>query len=111
MQLYHARPSSRLPSRVVARQGLLLSNGRKPVWIAGIVLVALASLADLVALAYAPQSIVAPLGSITLVANVFFSPYLLGEKISRLEIKSTTIIITGSVISVWFASHEEVKYT
>jgi hypothetical protein len=69
--------------------------------------------------------VVAPLGSVTLIANVLFAPLLLGEKINRLgkigwtffnrnsfasEISSVCIIIIGSIISVWFASHDDKYY-
>lgn len=63
------------------------------------------SLADFVAFAFAPQSMITPLGSLTLVANVVFAPRLLGETIDSRDLIATVIIIIGSTMSVAFADH------
>ncbi|CEP01601.1 EamA domain-containing protein [Plasmodiophora brassicae] len=79
----------------------------QPLWVSGITLVILGAIADFFALAFAPQVVIAPLGSVTLIANVFFAPLLLEETINRREVLAVSIIIIGSVISVWFASHDD----
>lgn len=56
---------------------------RKPIWVLGLSLVVFGSIADFIALGFAAQTIVAPLGSLTLVTNVVFAPYFAGEKLSR----------------------------
>ena len=78
---------------------------RSPLWIAGIVCVILGSLFDFAALAFVDQSVVAPLGSLTLVANVFFAPLLLKEKVYRKQLYCTALIISGSILAVAFAPH------
>lgn len=73
----------------------------QPLWVSGITLVILGAIADFFALAFAPQVraalrphrsrredrcaqvVIAPLGSVTLIANVFFAPLLLEETINR----------------------------
>ena len=42
--------------------------------------IALASVLDFAALAFGPQSVIAPLGSLTIVANAFVAPAL-GERL------------------------------
>jgi len=84
---------------------------RKPIWVLGLSLVIFGSIADFVALGFAAQTIVAPLGSLTLVSNVVFAPYFSGESVSRSDIASTMTIVFGSAIAVAFATHEEEQLT
>ena len=49
---------------------------QSPIWMGGIVLVIVGSLCDFAALGFGSQSLVAPLGSLTLVANCIFAPLL-----------------------------------
>ena len=44
---------------------------------------------DFVAFGFASASLIAPLGSVTLICNAVMSPYLLGEKITRADIIAT----------------------
>lgn len=52
----------------------------------GLAGVVLGSLGDFAALAFAAQSIVAPIGSVTLVTNVLFAHFLLKERLSKRDI-------------------------
>jgi len=92
-----------------------ISDARKyyvqPLWMVGLCLIILGSLADFTALSFGPQSLVAPLGSLTLVCNAILAPLLLREQISRHELLATFIIIFGSTIAVIFASHEDKLYS
>jgi drug/metabolite transporter (DMT)-like permease len=54
---------------------------------------------------------VAPLGSLTLVSNVFFAPIVLGEKLDSKDWIGTGAIVVGSALAVAFASHESATYT
>ncbi len=80
-------------------------------WRGGLFLVIFGSVADLAALIFAPQSLVAPLGSFTLVSNIIYAPLLLGEGIDKLSIGATAVIIVGSVVAVIYAPHKDVPYT
>lgn len=64
------------------------------------VLIVMASVLDFAALALGPQSVVAPLGSLTLVANTFVAPWMHGEKLQPGVIKATVVILVGCVASV-----------
>ena len=81
------------------------------IWVLGLLCIIVGSFADFAALGFASQSIVAPLGSLTLVANVFFAPLLLGEVVSRSDIMATFVILCGAIIAVVFANHDETTYT
>jgi hypothetical protein len=88
-----------------------VNYSRQSMWRAGLGLVTLGSVLDFVALIFAAQSIIAPLGSLTLVANSFFAPLLLGETISHRDILATLAIVTGSAIAVATADHSDAIYT
>ena len=83
---------------------------RRPMWISGLALIILGSFADFTALGFGAQSLIAPLGSLTLVSNVLLAPIMLGETINRSDIYATGLIIVGSAITVSFASHQDTLY-
>jgi hypothetical protein len=92
------------------KQYMEVNYAKQPLWLTGLGLVILGSIFDFAALGFAPQSVVAPLGSLTLVANVFFAPLLLNETSTRKDMLATFVIISGSVLSVIFSSHEDPTY-
>lgn len=75
------------------------------VWIVGMIFVVLASVLDFVALAFGPQSVIAPLGSLTMVCNAFVAPRMHGEKLHPQVLLSTLVIVVGCALSVANASH------
>ena len=80
-------------------------NVYKTLWGLGMVMIVLASFCDFAALAFGPQSVIAPLGSLTMVANAFIAPWMHGEKLHKQVLMSTAIIILGCAIAVATASH------
>jgi hypothetical protein len=75
-------------------------------WSMGFACIVVGSVFDFAALAFGAQSIVAPLGSISLVANIMFAQVMHGEKLSRTDLVATCVIILGCIVSVAFASHK-----
>ena len=73
---------------------------KQRLWALGLALIILGSVADFVALGFGAQSIIAPLGSLTLVANVIFAPLLLKEPITSRDVIATLTIVVGSALSV-----------
>ena len=63
------RPSVSTPNSLQIRLGLLL--------------VIFGSLGDFAALGFAPQSLITPVGGLTMVFNILFAHYWLGEALSR----------------------------
>ena len=60
--------------------------------------VIMGALCDFGSLSLAPQSVVMPVGSLTLVANVFFAHFWLGEKLGTTDIIGTSFIVGGAVL-------------
>eukprot|EP01083_Nonionella_stella_P217435 780674_1 len=87
------------------------SYHNQPFWWLGLFLVIVGSLGDFFALGFAAQSIVAPIGSITLVANIFFGRFCLQEHLQRTDIHGTLLIIVGASLAVSFGSHDDPTYT
>ncbi len=84
---------------------------RQPRWVAGLVLVVVGSLVDFMAFGLAPQSLLAPLGALSLVWNLFMASYLLNEKYGRTDILAVALIFCGTALTVVFASHVEREFT
>ena len=103
-QKYSFMQNAKLPKAAQKR------HIRQKGWLFGMLLVVLGSLGDFAALSLAAQSIVAPIGSITLVANVFFAHYWLKEVVGWVELCGTAMIVCGSVTAVAFGDHSDVAY-
>jgi drug/metabolite transporter (DMT)-like permease len=86
-------------------KGILLN----PLWLAGLALMILLQLPlSFAALTLAPQSLVIPLGAgSTIVFNQLFAPLILKEKLSRVEIFATVIILIGVILSTTAAGSGE----
>lgn len=75
------------------------------IWVVGMIMIVAASVCDFVALAFGPQSVIAPLGSLTMVSNAIVAPKMHGEKLHRHVLYATAIIVLGCMLSVASASH------
>lgn len=82
----------------------------RPLWWIGMALVIAGSIGDFGALALAPQSIVATLGCLTLVAQVIWAPLILGERLTVRHYFSTGVIITGVVLALVFGPHTDASF-
>lgn len=61
--------------------------------------------------AYAAQSVLAALGAFEFVCNVFFGKVLLNEPITLRLVGGTSLIMTGTIISMIFSDHSETAYS
>jgi len=104
LQKYSHQQNDRLPK---AQQ---VPYWRQFLWAAGLILIISGSIADFVALAFVAQSLIAPLGSITLIANTMVAPCFLGEVLTRKDIIGTVVTAIGCSVSVAFANHSETSY-
>ena len=66
---------------------------------------------DFLALAFAAQSLLAPLAACTLIVNMCLAPFVAKEKPGKLELFATLTITIGAVVSVAFAAHETKTYS
>ena len=79
----------------------------QPLWFAGLLLVIGGSIGDFAALGFAAQSLITPVGGFTMVANVIFAHFWLGEHLSRLDLGGTAAVVLGVVLIAAFASKKE----
>ncbi|KAJ2495095.1 hypothetical protein GGI11_008555, partial [Coemansia sp. RSA 2049] len=87
--------------RLKARlQDLPIGN---PYWAIGLVVFVLGNATNFIALQFAPQSLVAPLGAVALVTNVIVAPLLNKERIGLFDVGGIALIIAGCVIVVVFS--------
>jgi len=72
-------------------------------WAAGLVVFIVGNLGGFVALRFAPQSLTAPLGSISLISNVIIAPLVNKEVLGKWDLAGIFFIVAGSVIVVVFS--------
>ena len=84
---------------------------KQPLWFLGFLGVIAGAVGDVAALSFAAQSIVAPMGSMTLVANIFFAYFWLKETLTKMDLLGTGLVISGAVLSVAFGNHDAPEYT
>lgn len=68
-------------------------------------------LIDMGSYAFAPQSMLAPLGALDIVWNTVLAPFTLGESLSYMLIGGCVLIAGGAVASSSVGGHEDKKYT
>eukprot|EP00946_MAST-07B_sp_MAST-7B-sp1_P004946 g4946.t1 len=71
-----------------------------PLWVFGFAIFVLGNVGDAVGLTFTPQSVITPLGSISLVSNLIFAWLLVGENLDRATIFATIAIVIGVVAIV-----------
>jgi len=85
-------------------------------WWFGLLLIASGAIGDVIALNFAPQSVIMPIGSGSLVMNLFFAHLLLHENVTKKDYVGTGVIIVGAIgvaiaYSVIGEEKPEVEYT
>lgn len=84
----------------------------KPRWIFGIVLMLCGSICDTLSFGFAPQSLLAPLGTLTLMFNMLIASIFLEEKLSLRDVICTFVVVGGTVLCICFgAKHEAPAFT
>ncbi|GES79646.1 magnesium transporter NIPA-domain-containing protein [Rhizophagus clarus] len=74
-----------------------------PIWGFGFTIYVIGSLLSFIALKFAPQSLVAPLGAVSLVINLLIAPILHNQKLTISDSIGVIIIIAGSVVITIFS--------
>ncbi|KAH8830699.1 DUF803-domain-containing protein [Flagelloscypha sp. PMI_526] len=73
---------------------------KSKLWWAGFVLMNLGECGNFISYAWAPASVVAPLGTFALIANCFFAPLILGERFRKRDGVGILLAIIGAVTVV-----------
>ena len=90
-------------------------KGRKPflqpLWLIGMAVIVVDAIGDFVFIGMAPQSMLAPLGSLSLGFNVILAPFFhREERVTRTTVLATAVIYVGSIISVLYAASSNPSY-
>ena len=80
-------------------------------WRLGAFLFALGSVINFLSLSMAAQSLLATLGGVQFVSNIFFAGCILGEKVTRKSLIATAVIVIGLTVAVSFSDHASTRYT
>ena len=83
----------------------------QPLWLLGFTLFLVGQAAGMVAMGFSSQSVVATLGSFSLVTNAIFAPLILGEQLTWMLVVSIVVIMSGSAIVVLSSNHSNQDYT
>ncbi|KZO98033.1 DUF803-domain-containing protein [Calocera viscosa TUFC12733] len=84
---------------------------RSKLWWAGLALMTLGETGNFLSYAYAPASIVAPLGTVALIANCIFAPLLLHERLRKLELFGVALAIIGAVTVVASCDSKDIRFS
>ncbi|EIW71448.1 hypothetical protein TREMEDRAFT_60376 [Tremella mesenterica DSM 1558] len=77
---------------------------RSKLWWLGMILITIGEGGNFLSYGFAPASVVAPLGTVALIANCIFAPLLLKEKFHPRELIGMGLAILGAVTVVWSSS-------
>ncbi|KAF8639988.1 hypothetical protein AX17_001234 [Amanita inopinata Kibby_2008] len=82
---------------------------RSKIWWLGFLLMNVGEAGNFISYAYAPASVVAPLGTFALISNCIFAPCMLGEQFKKRDLLGICLAIIGAVTVVLASSASEVK--
>jgi uncharacterized membrane protein len=106
VKLSHAKMASSVSSSFTSRVRPASAQAANILWLVGLLVNALGGLANMAALRYGPQTALAPLSSVALVANAIFATVVLGERFSpAVDALPMALIASGNVLAVSSASH------
>ncbi|CAG8433534.1 6731_t:CDS:2 [Ambispora gerdemannii] len=78
-------------------------------WWLGVLLMLTGEVGNFIAYAFAPASLVAPLGTVALISNVILAPMMLKETFRKQDLLGVAIAIIGAIVVVINSKTDEVK--
>lgn len=84
---------------------------QQSLWLAGLVMVIIGAVGDFLALGFVAQTLAAPVGGLTMVANVYIANRWLGESLSRRDVIATLFVLVGVVLVAISADKTEKEYS
>ncbi|KAG8965939.1 hypothetical protein FRC03_012775 [Tulasnella sp. 419] len=108
----HTKPSAPLESTPSSRFQSASSETeylKSKLWWSGFILLNVGELGNFLSYAFAPASVVAPLGTFALIANCFFAPLMLKEEFRRRDLWGIFIAIVGAVTVVIASKSSDVR--
>jgi drug/metabolite transporter (DMT)-like permease len=88
-----------------AEPGAAYTDSR--LWWVGVSLMVLGEAGNFMAYGFAPATLVAPMGAVSVVANAAIASLLLAEEFRRRDLSGSLLIIIGGIGLVYFSPHEE----
>ena len=82
-----------------------------PLWWCGLMLMTLGESGNFLAYAYAPATLVAPLGAVSVISNSVLAHYVLKEKLDRRNLAGVALAIVGAVLIVVYAPSSDKQLT
>ncbi|ELT93209.1 hypothetical protein CAPTEDRAFT_228824 [Capitella teleta] len=83
---------------------------KKPIWWLGLSLMAAGEIGNFVAYGYAPASLVAPLGTTTVIVNAFIAVMALNEELRTEDMFGGSLAVIGAFLLINFSSKTEKVY-
>jgi magnesium transporter len=80
-------------------------------WKIGMSIFVIGSLVNFASFAFAAQSLLAALGTVQFISNVFFAKFILKEELTPRIMIATAIIIFGLTLAIIFSNHSTQLYT
>lgn len=87
------------------------SLSTKTIWRLGALSFVVGSCINFASFAFAAQSLLAALGGVQFISNVFFSRFILNERLTSKVIFATCLIIIGLTCAVNYSNHANTSYT
>jgi hypothetical protein len=81
------------------------------IWALGLTIFSVGCLVNFASFAFAAQSLLAALGTVQFVSNVFFAKFVLGEVLTVRIVVATCIIVSGLLLAILFSNHASDTYT
>ncbi|KAG8939108.1 hypothetical protein FRC00_014188, partial [Tulasnella sp. 408] len=82
---------------------------KSKLWWLGFLLLNVGELGNFLSYAFAPASVVAPLGTFALVANCFFAPLMLKERFRKRDLLGIAVAIVGAITVVIASKSSDVR--
>ncbi|RDB22614.1 putative magnesium transporter NIPA6 [Hypsizygus marmoreus] len=82
---------------------------KSKLWWLGFLLMNVGEMGNFISYAWAPASVVAPLGTFALMANCIFAPVLLGERFRKRDLLGILIAIIGAVTVVLASNASDIR--
>lgn len=100
-------------SSVNSAAGFLAKKSSKDIhslWYTGASSLGAGSILNFISMGFAPQSLLASLGSVQFISNVVFGKVILKETVTIRIVLGTATIISGNVITVLYSPRQEANY-
>lgn len=78
-------------------------------WWVGMILLIVGELGNFIAYSFASAAIVAPLGTVALIANTIFAPLILKEEFRKRDLYGIVLAIVGAILVVTSSKQDEKK--